>query len=197
MDYAQSFRVFDLDNSSTIDKQEFHEGLGKIGVDISDADLDAIWPLFCMDTSSTGNGADQEKGTPGALDNAEISKVEWTKFLLNKMDERSWSYKLTEDRFSHSMPDVEHHMSRTVQKVDRALKEKQPTSLEKYMNRTKGVAEAWGQSDNATKRTAGKAAKQKRRPHRQKKPPVLCGTAGLFRKIDIRRGRDGTLFISK
>jgi Ca2+-binding EF-hand superfamily protein len=76
----QSFQMFDTDNNSVIDKTEFFYGLQEIGVKISDAEMEQIWPLFNLD----------EEGT--------ITNAEWMTFVNEKS---KWSYKLIEDKFSN------------------------------------------------------------------------------------------------
>ena len=62
----QSFQMFDTDNNSVIDKTEFFYGLQEIGVKISDAEMEQIWPLFNLD----------EEGT--------ITNAEWMTFVNEK-----------------------------------------------------------------------------------------------------------------
>jgi Ca2+-binding EF-hand superfamily protein len=77
---GEAFDLLDTDRGGTIDKQEFHRGLEKLGVGVSDEEIDAIWPLFNLDTSGT------------------ITKAEWTKFVTDKV---AWSYQLLGDRFAN------------------------------------------------------------------------------------------------
>jgi Ca2+-binding EF-hand superfamily protein len=75
----EAFNLLDCDNSNTINKQEFHAGLERLGVPLAAADLEAIWPMFNLDQAGT------------------ITKHEWKKFIDDKV---AWSYKLVADRFS-------------------------------------------------------------------------------------------------
>jgi Ca2+-binding EF-hand superfamily protein len=75
----EAFVLLDTGNDNTIDKSEFYKGLERLGIVITGADLDAIWPMFNLDQDGT------------------ITKVEWKKFIDDKV---GWSYKLMADRFS-------------------------------------------------------------------------------------------------
>ena len=45
------FAAFDEDGGGTIDKEEFRKGLQKIGVQMSESEIDLVWPFFDMDGS--------------------------------------------------------------------------------------------------------------------------------------------------
>jgi Ca2+-binding EF-hand superfamily protein len=77
---AQLFAMMDTDRGGTLDKQEFHRGLEKLGIGINDTDLAMIWPLFNLDLSGT------------------ISKVEWARFVDDNVE---WSFKYVADKFSN------------------------------------------------------------------------------------------------
>jgi Ca2+-binding EF-hand superfamily protein len=96
----QAFLLLDTDRGGTIDKQEFYRGLFKLGVKISEKELDGIWPLFNLDESGT------------------ITTVEWAKFFNNSM---AWSYKLLEDKFSHLIQGASSHSDDTTRKTSQPL----------------------------------------------------------------------------
>jgi Ca2+-binding EF-hand superfamily protein len=75
----EAFHMLDTDRGGTIDKSEFFRGLTRVGIKITDSEMDTLWPLFNLDL----------KG--------HISKKEWSRFFDDKI---SWSYRLLEDRFS-------------------------------------------------------------------------------------------------
>ena len=49
----KAFKVIDCDSSGTIDKTELKVGLHKLGVCVSGADVDIVWPLFDSDNNGS------------------------------------------------------------------------------------------------------------------------------------------------
>jgi Ca2+-binding EF-hand superfamily protein len=185
--HKYSFAVFDTDGGGSIDKQEFHEGLDMLGVDITDAELDDIWPLFSVIADPTTNWPQLQQ----------ISRHEWRIFLMDKADARSWSYKLTEDRFSDLIAERGRDIPRTAKKAHRALQEKgRDTPIRLTSCRSGRVQHAWRQGGGEASTLALEEAKMKRSRERikEKGPPPLCGTRS-FRKVDIGH-RNGHLTLS-
>jgi hypothetical protein len=63
----ESFALLDVDKGGSIDQEEFVAGLSHIGVEVSDVEVEAIWPTFKLD----------EEGA--------ITKEEWETFLDDKV----------------------------------------------------------------------------------------------------------------
>jgi len=79
------FSRLDLDDNGTLDRSEFLGGLRRQGIDLSQDDVNVIWPMFSLDSQGV------------------VGKHEWESFLMTKHLENCWSYRMTCDLFTTNM----------------------------------------------------------------------------------------------